>query len=141
MTTPSLRILIVEDELLIRWSASETLADAGHLVTQAADAREAIGELTARSDAFDIVLLDLQLPDCEDYSLLRAIRRLAPRAVIVVMTAYGTVELAAEGLSLGASAMLDKPFDMGTLERTLQEAHHAGSRSGLRPSPLSHRPV
>lgn len=127
VTTPSLRILIVEEELLIRWSIGEVLAEAGHLVVQTADARAALRELTARSGAFDVVLLDLNLPDCQDYGLCRKVRQLAPTAVLVVMTAYGTPELTAEGRRHGAFAVLHKPFDMGGVEPTLRAAYEAAA--------------
>jgi DNA-binding NtrC family response regulator len=120
--TRSLRVLLVEDELLIRWSLSEILTDAGHLVVQAEDALGALRELAAADGRFDIVLLDMRLPDCEDFTLLRQIRQRAPAAAIVVMTAYGTPELVAQGLTLGAYAVLDKPFDIGIIESVLLRA-------------------
>jgi DNA-binding NtrC family response regulator len=132
MTPASLRILVVEDELLIRWSVSEVLAASGHVVAEAGRASEARSALMT-GEPFDVVLLDLRLPDCADFTLLSEIGRLAPAATIVVMTAYGSPEITTEGLRLGARVVLDKPFDMATLEPALRRAHDGGP-AGLAPS-------
>jgi DNA-binding response OmpR family regulator len=132
VTPVSLRILVVDDELLIRWSVSEVLAASGHVVAEAGSASEARGALRT-GEPFDVVLLDLRLPDCADFTLLSEIRRLAPAATIVVMTAYGSQEVTTEGLRLGARVVLDKPFDMATLEPALRMAHDGGA-AGLAPS-------
>lgn len=91
---------------------------------EAADAREALHRLTV-DHLFDVVFLDVRLPDCRDLSLFRQIRARAPKAAIIVMTAFGTPELASEGLSLGAHAVLDKPFDLATLAPLLAGASRA----------------
>jgi DNA-binding NtrC family response regulator len=119
-----LRILLVEDELLLRWSMSEVLAESGHVVVEAANARDALHRLTVENPV-DVVFLDIRLPDSHDLMLLRQIRARAPNAAIIVMTAFGTPELTAEGLSLGAHAVLDKPFDIATLEPLLSRARGA----------------
>jgi CheY-like chemotaxis protein len=128
VTCNPLRILLVEDELLLRWSISEVLTESGHVVMEAADAREALGKLTI-DHAFDVVFLDVRLPDCRDLTLLRQIRARAPNAHIIVMTAFGTPELTAEGLSLGAHAVLDKPFEIASLEPLLWRARGAKAQS------------
>lgn len=116
-----LRVLLVEDEFLIRWSLAEVLGQAGHLVVQASDAADALHALSGDPPP-DIVLLDLRLPDVADFSLLEAIRRDAPGATIVLMTAYGTPEIAADARRLGARLVLNKPFNMQSVERILLDA-------------------
>ena len=64
--SPSLRVLIVDDESLIRWSVAETLGAAGHAVLEAADGATALRTLTEVSDPVDVVLLDFRLPDSND---------------------------------------------------------------------------
>ena len=70
-----MRVLVVDDEALIRWAVSETLTTAGHDVVQAADARSALRTLGDSGGAIDVVLLDLRLPDCSDLTLLSRIRQ------------------------------------------------------------------
>ena len=88
--SPALSILVVDDEPLIRWSLSETLADAGHRIVEAGDGCSAVDAVTTTRRPFDVVLLDFRLPDSDDLSLLSRIRRLAPQSRIIVMTAFGT---------------------------------------------------
>jgi DNA-binding NtrC family response regulator len=121
MGSPSnqLRVLVVDDEPLIRWSISETLAAAGHQVTEAPDAATALRAVTEGPD-FDLILLDFRLPDSNDLGLLRNIRKTAPAAAVVMMTAFGTPDMTAGAIALGASRVLSKPFNMGELEAVLR---------------------
>jgi DNA-binding NtrC family response regulator len=117
------RVLIVDDEPLIRWSLRETLADHGFDVDEAQDAAGAIDAASGESSAFDMVLLDLRLPDSNDLELLATLRRLLPGIPIVLMTAFGTPEVVQHALDLGALRVIDKPFEMNDIaslvERTL----------------------
>ena len=124
MNRDHLRILVVEDELLIRWSIAETLTQAGHQVTQAADAAAAVHELSTGPSP-DVVLLDLRLPDSSDLGLMKNVKRLSPESAIVLMTAFGTPEVTTEALDLGAAAVMNKPFDIHTVEPTLRQAYTA----------------
>jgi DNA-binding NtrC family response regulator len=112
----SRRILVVDDEPLIRWSIGETLSAAGHGITEAPDAASALRAL-ADMPLPDVILLDLRLPDSNDLSLLEKVRTLVPAAAIIMMTAFGTPEIAATALKLGARGVLTKPFDMQDLQR------------------------
>jgi ATP-dependent Lon protease len=122
MVNPNLHVLVVDDELLIRWSMAETLTAAGHSVVQARDGRTAI-EALATMPEVDVVLLDYRLPDSHDLALLRNIRRTAPEAAVVMMTAHGTTEMVNGALALGAQRVMVKPFDMSDLEAIVQSAH------------------
>jgi two-component system, NtrC family, response regulator AtoC len=117
-----LRVLVVEDELLIRWSIAESLTQAGHEVVEAETAASAVRELSSGTDP-DVVLLDLRLPDSSDLTLLTNVRRLSPRSAVVLMTAFGTPEVTAKALDLGAAEVLDKPFDIHLVEPTLRRAY------------------
>jgi DNA-binding NtrC family response regulator len=107
----SLDVLVVDDEPLIRWSLSETLAEAGHRVTEAGDRESAIRVLTERSEAPDVVLLDYRLPDSNDLGLLAMIRQVSPRTQVILMTAFGTPDVTSGALELGAFRVVGKPFD------------------------------
>ena len=110
-----LHVLVVDDEPLIRWSISETLGAAGHQVTEAQDAASALKAL-ADVRGPDLVLLDFRLPDSDDLGLLARIRQIAPAATVILMTAFGTSDITAGALELGASRVLNKPFNMHDLE-------------------------
>jgi two-component system KDP operon response regulator KdpE len=123
-----LRVLVVEDESLIRWSVSETLVGAGHVVVEAADARAAVQALAEPNAPFDVVLLDFRLPDSSDLRLLATIRRLAPDTAVVLMTAHGFPEVVSAALELGAAKVIVKPFEIYELEPFLQQAYRSRPR-------------
>jgi DNA-binding NtrC family response regulator len=120
-----LRVLVVDDEPLIRWSVAEALLDDGVDVVTAEDGRSAVTAVAAAARAFDVVLLDYRLPDVENWTLLTLIRQMAPASAIVLVTASHTAELAAEARLRGACCVLRKPFDLIDLVdrvRTLGES-------------------
>lgn len=114
--------LVVDDEALIRWSVSETLAGLGLEVEQAVDGASAILAITEAAAAFDVVVLDLRLPDVSDLSLLRHIRTVLPASRVVLMTAFGTAEIVAGARGLGVIDVLNKPFALEELGRLLAPA-------------------
>jgi two-component system, NtrC family, response regulator PilR len=118
----TLRVLVVEDELLIRWAVAETLAHAGHVVVEAEDGKGAVRALTNAAEAFDAVVLDYRLPDSNDLTLLSKIRMLSADSAVILMTAYDTPEISSGALKLGAYQVLHKPFDMHHLEPLVVEA-------------------
>jgi two-component system NtrC family response regulator len=121
----SLRILLVEDENLIRWAVSETLTSAGHRVIEAPDAATALRAVGQASEPFDVILLDFRLPDSDDLSLVERIRPQAPSSALVMMTAYGTPQMAEHAKQLGVFTILAKPFDVGVLEDVIVKAYQA----------------
>lgn len=122
-----LRVLVVDDELLIRWSVSEMLSAAGHQVVQAESAAAALGAVS-NGNPPDVVVLDYRLPDSADLGLLRTIRERAPRAAVIFMTAYGTPDVVDGALRLGAYQVLSKPFEVSELPRLVADAHAAVRR-------------
>lgn len=111
--------LVVDDEALIRWSVSETLSDLGFVVVQAADGASALNAIGDAGAGFDVVVLDLRLPDVNDLSLLGRVRELLPAATVVLMTAFGTAEVVAAALELGVIGVLNKPFELTELAQLL----------------------
>lgn len=116
----ALRVLVVDDERLIRWSLAEALGDCGHVVIEAGDAASAVRAVTDRAGRPDIVLLDYRLPDSNDLGLLATIRRVAPTAQVILMTAFGTPEVAKAALDLGAYRVVNKPFEVHDLTALVQ---------------------
>ena len=120
--SPILRVLVVDDEFLIRWSIAETLESAGHEVLQAENGRDALRMLTDPTSSIDAVVLDYRLPDSNDLALLATIRQLAPERPVILMSAFGSRELAQGARSLGAYDVLTKPFDLQHLHTLLRAA-------------------
>lgn len=114
------RVLVVDDEALIRWSLAQTLESQGFVVEQASSAADALNRATA-SGPFDAVLLDFRLPDSNDLGLLMQIRRLLPESSVILMTAYSTPEVAQGALDLGAVKVIDKPFEMSAMARLVAD--------------------
>jgi two-component system, NtrC family, response regulator AtoC len=110
------RVLVVDDEQLVRWSIAETLRVGGCEILEASDAQSALALVAGADTPPDAVFLDLKLPDSDDLSLLVLVRHLLSKAPIILMTAFGTPELCAEARRLGAFTVLDKPFDLDDLE-------------------------
>jgi DNA-binding NtrC family response regulator len=117
-----LRVLLVEDEPLIRWSIAEALKAKGHVVREASDAASARHTLVADDAPLDVVLLDLRLPDSCDLSLLQDIRRLKPNSAVVMMTAHEGSDIVDRARECGAYAVIDKPFDLDGVELLLRTA-------------------
>lgn len=118
--TPSARVLVVDDERLVRWSVAETLTARGHDVVEAADARSAMQAFGA-GNTIDLVLLDLRLPDADDLRVLACIRQKAPTMPVILMTAFATREIVEEAAALGAP-VISKPFDLNELATTVERA-------------------
>jgi DNA-binding NtrC family response regulator len=113
----SLHVLVVEDELLSRWSIAETLTSAGCVVTEVGDAAGALH--AAAAEDFDAVVLDYRLPDSNDLRLLEALRDRLPGSTIVMMSAHGTPEIVKQAKALGVRQFFDKPFEMEALKDSL----------------------
>jgi DNA-binding NtrC family response regulator len=111
----SIRVLVVDDESLIRWSLTQTLEENGYKVVEAEDGRTALDAVSNADGSFDVVLLDFRLPDSNDLTLLSRLRAMAPNAQVILMTAYGTPEITQSALSAGAIRVLSKPFEMTEL--------------------------
>jgi DNA-binding NtrC family response regulator len=122
---PRLRVLIVEDEPLLRWAISESLAAAGHTVMAADDGASAERIVSSPGLALDVILLDYRLPDSNDLGLLRRLRQMSPLSPVVLMTACNSPELTHDAQALGAYRVVDKPFEMQALESCLLEASAA----------------
>ena len=119
-----LRILVVDDEPLIRWSLAETLEHSGHTVLEAGDARSAILAVSS-GEPFDVVMLDYRLPDSNDLNLLATIRKLAPGSAVIMMTAFGTPEMITDAIKLGVYQVIPKPYEVHVVADLVLEAHEA----------------
>lgn len=125
LTEQSLRVLVVEDEALLRWSLVEILRRGGHTVIEAVSASTAREALISATSPIDVVFLDYRLPDSQDLRLLEEIRRDMPRSGVVLMTAYATPVVHA-ALERGAFCVISKPFDLHDVATLAHNAHRAG---------------
>jgi two-component system, NtrC family, response regulator AtoC len=115
-------ILVVDDEALVRWSLKQRLARDGHTIAEAGTAAEALD----RSSDADLVLLDFRLPDGDGLSVLRKIKERQPDTLVILMTAYSTIENAVEAIKLGAFHYINKPFNVDEVALLVDKALETG---------------
>jgi signal transduction histidine kinase len=122
---PKSRILVIDDEIGIRKGCRRVLEPAGYTVDSAASFREGLNKI--KQEQFDLVLLDVMMPDGRGVDLLAPIHEQDPDTVAVVITGYATVEMAVETIKRGAYDFIAKPFTTDLLLTTVQrglEKHH-----------------
>lgn len=113
------RILIVDDELIVRESLVGWLKKTGHEVDSAPGGHSAL-EMMRRGD-YDLVFLDIKMPDVSGLTVLKKIKETFPHALVVMITAFGSVETAIEAMKSGADDFLIKPFDPGGLKLLVEK--------------------
>lgn len=123
----SSHVLVVDDEADIRALIQEILTDEGYGVTVAADASEA---RDARAEQkFDLILLDIWMPDTDGITLLREWSDSGDLACpVVIMSGHGTVDTAVEATRLGAFDFVEKPLSLAKLLRTVESALDSASK-------------
>src|SRR5262249_34861900 len=120
--TPSMQapsILVVDDERLIRWSLTERLTAEGYRVVEAETAAEALAQ---QEQGVDLVLLDYRLPDGDGLSVLKKIKERDPEALVILLTAYSSVETAVEAMKHGAYHYANKPFNLDEIVLLVDKA-------------------
>jgi len=129
------RILIVDDELVVRDSLARWFAAEGYAATPVSSAREAL-ELADRN--WDLALLDIKMPGMDGLELQARLKESDPDVIVIIMTGYATVETAVQALKRGAYDYLAKPIDPDDLVRVVHKAleHRATRRevNGLQES-------
>jgi len=122
------RILLVEDDRMLADAVARALRQTGHVVQSAASGSEADDALAAGE--YDLVLLDLGLPQLDGFEVLRRLRNRKSPVPVLILTVRDSVEDQVAALDLGADDYLAKPFELSVLEarvRALIRRAHAGS--------------
>ena len=119
------KILVVDDEKLVRWSLSRKLPEWGYDVVEAESGAEAMKAFERESP--DLVILDNNLPDTMGTELLPKLKKARPGVQVIMATAYGSIDTAVIAMRLGAYDFITKPVDNLKLQNTLKNALEAAS--------------
>lgn len=115
-----MKVLVIDDDQGLRKSLSLILGDAGYPVLQAQDGKEGLAKALEESPG--IILCDVRMPEMDGLAFLEAYREAGGTALVMVMTAYGSVELAVEAMKRGAYDYIPKPFSADEVLLTLTKA-------------------
>jgi DNA-binding NtrC family response regulator len=115
-----IKILVVDDEHLIRWSLEQNLKKQGYDVLTAGSGEDALR--LVREDPPDLVLLDIQLPGISGLEVLEKIKELDEDIIVVMVTAHGGLETAVTAMRMGAYDYLNKPFNLDEMAIVIRKA-------------------
>lgn len=113
MSNPNKKVLVVDDQYGIRVLLKEVFSRDGFSIFQAANGNAALDIIQMEHP--DLILLDMKMPGMDGIELLRHLRTIHPAAKVIMMTAYGELDMVAEASKLGALAHFTKPFDIEEL--------------------------
>jgi len=119
------KILVVDDEHLIRWSLEQSLRKQGYEVLMAASGEEALK--TIQEDSPDLVLLDIQLPGMDGLEVLSRAKELDEELIVIMVTALGVLETAVKAMRMGAYDYINKPFNLDELSIIVRKALETSS--------------
>jgi two-component system, NtrC family, response regulator AtoC len=120
ITIPAHSVLIIDDEENMRHMLASMLKRDGYAVHTAAEGQE--GLLKLKTVPFDFVLCDIKMPKMDGMAFLRAAKTEAEHATIIMMSAYGTIDLAVQAMKLGAYDFISKPFKSDEVRLSIQKA-------------------
>ena len=128
----SIRILVIDDESVICDACELVLTEKGHTIDRCMTGK--IGLQAIKKGNYDIILLDMKLPDIDGMEILQVVCEKTPKACVIVMTGYSTMANAVQAMKLGATDYLAKPFTDDELISAIEMAfskqrpHGASSR-------------
>jgi DNA-binding NtrC family response regulator len=113
------KILVVDDDKNIRQTLARFLESCGHQAVIAEGSREAL-ELISEGSEYDLVLTDFRMAEMDGLDLLKAIKAKVPESVVVLMTAYGTIDKAVAAVKAGAYDYMSKPFSLDQVQHLVK---------------------
>lgn len=118
------KILVVDDEHLIRWSLEQNLKKQGYEVVTAATGEDALKLL--KDDVPDLMLLDIQLPGIDGLAVLERVKEMEEEIIVIMVTALGVLETAVKAMRMGAYDYINKPFNLDELAIVIKKALETG---------------
>ncbi|WP_035178140.1 response regulator [Alkalihalobacterium bogoriense] len=113
------KILVVDDQYGIRVLLNEILQKDGYKMFQAANGVQAL--TIVEKEVPDLVLLDMKIPGMDGLEILRRIKEIKPEVQVIMMTAYGELNMINEAMNLGAITHFAKPFDIDDVRKVIKE--------------------
>ncbi len=114
-----MNIMIVDDEKIVRESLFHWFSKIGHTVEKASSGFEALEKL--EKNAFDVLFVDIKMPEMNGIELLEKVKTEYPETIVIIITAYGSIESAVQAMKLGASDYLLKPFKPDYLSLVMEK--------------------
>lgn len=139
MVAANKRILVVDDEAIVRDSCELALTDAGYAVRTVGSGREAIQ--ACHRERFDVVFADIRMPDMDGLEVTRVLSNEFPDLRVVIITGYPSPESAAQARNLGVFEYLQKPLSPERLSAATAEVLASPSRSAVVTMPAAPEPV
>jgi two-component system NtrC family response regulator len=115
-----LSVLVIDDESVICDACELVLSEKGHAVTMSNTGRDGLNAI--RQGRYDIVLLDMKLPDIDGMEILKTVQQEKPGLRIIVMTGYSSISNAVDAIKQGADNYLAKPFTEDELIEAVEKA-------------------
>jgi two-component system response regulator PilR (NtrC family) len=114
------RILVIEDERSMREVLKILLEEESYDVTTAPDGLEGIEQL--RNNVFDLVITDIKMPKADGFEVLKQVKSISPDTIVIMVTAFGTIEAAIEAMKIGAYDYIHKPFKIDEIRLIVKKA-------------------
>lgn len=114
------KVLLVDDEKDFIEALGERMENRGMDVSTTTSAKDAIKRV--KEEAYDAIVLDLQMPEMDGIEALKAIKKINPDMQVILLTGYATVEKGIEAMKLGAMDLIEKPTDIETIAEKIKKA-------------------
>ncbi|MCG8550343.1 MAG: response regulator [Desulfobacterales bacterium] len=114
------KVLIIDDEQEFTQALAERMTNRGMDVSTSGSAIEGLQSVEEKS--FDVVVLDLQMPEMDGIETLKILKKKKPELQVILLTGHATVEKGIEAMKLGAMDLLEKPADLSTLTEKIKKA-------------------
>jgi CheY-like chemotaxis protein len=115
------KMLVVEDEDIMREALFDYFSDGGHAVDTARDGEKALEKLNFED--YSVMIIDLKLPGRDGISVLREVKKKNPKAKVIIITAYPSIETEEKAMQDGALSYLPKPFELDYLETLIRQSY------------------